>query len=200
MELPNNDEMPNDHTSEWHFRWQEWLAQFGLSLEFDSKRIWRETYWIASVPSKNLESATHAIVMQGSRVAFDPSNKRRYRKGQNLIGEDIVDGGWWFEVADFSRLHKLNEYRNRSWLGTKEIQTKTICSSDDLKALVAENDSLKEQADGLKNAINSALRESADIREGIRTGQARDLVIIDNSFYVIEDGLQIALAHGGNDD
>lgn len=70
----------------------------------------------------------------------------------------------------------------------------------DLKALVAENEALKEQVDGLKNAINSALRESADIREGIRTGQARDLVIIDNSFYVIEDGLQIALAtHGGND-
>lgn len=113
MELPNGDDLPNDHTLEWHFRWQEWLAQFGISLEFDAKRIWRETYWIASVPSKNLESATHAIVMQGSRVAFDPSNKRRYRKGQNLLGEDIVDGGWWFEVADFSLLHKLDEYRNR---------------------------------------------------------------------------------------
>lgn len=82
-------------------------------------------------------------------------------------------------------------------LGTTSVPKITTA---DLKALVAENEALKEQVDGLKNAINSALRESADIREGIRTGQARDLVIIDNSFYVIEDGLQIALAtHGGND-
>ena len=110
LELPNCDLLPNDHSPEWHFTWEEWLSQFGLILDFDAKRIWRETYWIASVKSKNLVESSHAIVMKSSQVAFDPSTKKRYRKGSFLKGDE-VNGGWWFEVADFRLLHKLDEFR-----------------------------------------------------------------------------------------
>ncbi len=110
LELPNDDRLPNAHGEGWFQTWQDWLGRFGLSIEFDATRIWRESFWIASVPSKNLEGVTHAIVMQGSQVAFDPSTKKTYRTGRQMLGAK-VGGGWWFEVVDVRLLHKLHEYK-----------------------------------------------------------------------------------------
>lgn len=113
MELPNGDHMPNKHDSFWFKTWTDWLGQFGLTLGHASSKgpIWKyEGFWIASVKSKNYNTA-HAIVMHDTdKVAFDPSNKKRYRRGTRL-NSDIVLGGSWFEVCDFSLLHKLDEYR-----------------------------------------------------------------------------------------
>jgi hypothetical protein len=110
---------PNDHSQNWWFTWKRLLAQWGLTMEFDVDRIWRQNYWIASVTSKNLEGRSHAIVMNGHKVAHDPSTKKRYRKGTSLLGvrnpDDsyLVNGGYWFEVTDFSLLPKLEEYRKQ---------------------------------------------------------------------------------------
>jgi len=114
LELPNDDNLPNPHDTLWMIKWNEWLSQFGISLEFDARRIWRDGYWIASVESKNLEGVSHAIVMLGDKVAFDPSTKKRYRKGLNLaLTDGVVNGGYWFEVVDVNRLHELRRYKIR---------------------------------------------------------------------------------------
>lgn len=47
-----------------------------------------EGYWIASVISENFEDATHAIVMLGDQVAFDPSMKPR-RTPYAFIGGSV---------------------------------------------------------------------------------------------------------------
>lgn len=47
---------------------------------------WHEGYWIASVISENFVGSTHAIVMQGSQVVFDPSTKPR-RTPYQYVGE-----------------------------------------------------------------------------------------------------------------
>lgn len=112
LELPNDDRLPNIHGSTWYSTWQKWFGQFGLSMEYDDQRIWRESYWIASVKSKNYnDGTTHAIVMKGQEVAFDPSTKKRYRTGRQMLGGNLVMGGWWFEVIDPSLLYKFEEYK-----------------------------------------------------------------------------------------
>ena len=111
LELPNDDRLPNEHDGNYLLAWQEFLGQFGLSVEFDTTRIWRDGYWIASVTSKNLDGATHAIVMKGTQVAWDPSTKKRYRKGQHMLSDKVVQGGYWIEMRDPNLLHKLQEYK-----------------------------------------------------------------------------------------
>lgn len=114
LELPNDDRLPNVHDGYWILKWNEFLSQFGISVEFDATRIWREGYWIASVTSKNLAGSSHAIVMKDTDVAFDPSTRKRYHRGQSLLGSDVVNGGWWFEVQDVNLLHKLREYKRQN--------------------------------------------------------------------------------------
>jgi hypothetical protein len=49
--------------------------------------------------------------MQGHRVAFDPSTKKRYKKGTPML--DVVTSGTYFVVDDFTQIHRLHEYRER---------------------------------------------------------------------------------------
>jgi hypothetical protein len=113
MELPI-EVMPNDHTDRWWFVWRDFLGQFGLEMQYHSASgpIWQDSYWVATVKSKNYKEASHAIVMDGTKVAFDPSTKKRYRKGLSMLGKnDVVRGGYIITVVDFTKLHKLQEYR-----------------------------------------------------------------------------------------
>src|SRR5687767_9076240 len=67
--------VPNDHSEQWWFIWRLFLKQFGLEMHWHPRNgpIWQSEYWIASVKSKNFEDSTHAIIMNGSKVEFDPS-------------------------------------------------------------------------------------------------------------------------------
>ena len=105
FDIENTDDLPNVDDDKWLWRWKTILRRIGITVEYDDKRIWRAGYWIASVPSKNLEGQTHAIVMHGHKVAHDPSTKRRYRRGTNMLGASLVDGGFYFVVEDPSLLH-----------------------------------------------------------------------------------------------
>ena len=88
-----------------------------MKLSWDHKAIWRESYWIANVKSKNYtDGTTHAIIMHGTQVAFDPSTKKRYRKGLSLLSGDVVQGGWWVEVIDPSLLYKFQQYKEANGL------------------------------------------------------------------------------------
>lgn len=106
MELQNDDQLPNEHGGDWLGPWFKYFKKIGLRLGFDRLAIWRDSYWIASVPSKNYEDVTHSIVMHGDKVAFDPSTKKKYRRGMNLIGRDIVKFGYWIEISDISKFKK----------------------------------------------------------------------------------------------
>lgn len=116
LDVPNGDYLPTTD-SEKHSTWWEWgelLRPLGLALmtSNDKGPIWKRGRWIASVPSKNCpEPGTHAIVMRGQRVEFDPSRKKRYRPGINLLGTDLVLAGTWIEVADASLLHYFLEWQ-----------------------------------------------------------------------------------------
>jgi hypothetical protein len=116
LELPI-EVMPNDHSPHYWLVWRTFLKQFGLELSYSSAKgpIWADHPWIASVKSKNYpDGTTHAIIMdEGGKVLFDPSTHKRYRKGEQLLGEDTVVGGYIIQVSDFSKLHKLQEYREK---------------------------------------------------------------------------------------
>lgn len=113
LEVPNDDTYPNCDDVNWYSDWNKFLAEFGMSLQSDNKKIWRQGYWIAGVPSKNFKTCTHAIVMKGYKIAFDPSTKKRYRKGTNLLGEQLVVDGTWLEVTDPSLLHRFVEFKKK---------------------------------------------------------------------------------------
>jgi hypothetical protein len=114
LELPI-EVIPNDHSHYWMAIQRMYLEQFGLEITFHNADgpIWSESPWIASVKSKNYVGGTHAILMQGHEVLFDPSTKPGYKKGTSLLGEKVVTGGYIIRVADFLKLHELDEYRNR---------------------------------------------------------------------------------------
>jgi hypothetical protein len=118
LELPI-EVIPNDHSPAWFEIQRIFLNQFGLSLTFHNSQspIWSESPWIASVKSKNYQGVTHAIIVKDSEVLFDPSTKTGYKKGEYLLGEDSVVGGYIMRVSDFSLLHKLDEYRERLFKG-----------------------------------------------------------------------------------
>jgi len=122
LELPI-EVMPNDHSEYWWFIWEKFLDQFGLELTSCSANgpIWSEYPWIASVKSKNYDNTTHAIIAHnGGEVLFDPSTKKTYKMGESLLGDkDVVRGGYIIRVSDFSKLHKLHEYRLKLESSTK---------------------------------------------------------------------------------
>ena len=107
----NNPKLPNVDDKNYMNRWNNLLKQFGIRLIYDNKKIWKRGYWIASVPSKNFPHTFHAIVIKGSKVAFDPSTKKRYKTGRNMLGKDLVQGGYSFEIEDITLLHKLEKYK-----------------------------------------------------------------------------------------
>ena len=114
LELPV-EVMPNDHSDSWWDVWRSFLGQFGLSIQSDHAKgaIWQSHPWIATVKSKNYKGGLHAIIMESSEVLFDPSTAKTYKKGQSLLGKDIVVAGYRILVSDFSKLHKLKEYRDK---------------------------------------------------------------------------------------
>ena len=113
LELPNDERLPDGYESV--SPWDDWLEQFGMTLNYSQTAIWREGYWVASVKSKNYsDGTTHAIIMKGHKVAFDPSTKKRYRTGTDLLQTDDVVGGWWIEVTDPSLLYKFQEYKDNN--------------------------------------------------------------------------------------
>lgn len=114
LELPI-EVLPNDH-SDYHFVvWSTFLGQFGLELTYHGEKgpIWHDFPWIASVPSINFENTSHVIIVDRDKVLFDPSTKKIYKKGTKLLGKKIVTGGYTLVVSDPSKLHKLNEYREK---------------------------------------------------------------------------------------
>ena len=119
--VPNGDHIPNPHDQLWFFAWQDFLAPFGMAIDHSHAKgpIWRGHPWIASVPSKNCEGKSHAIVMgDRNQVLFDPSPNRRYHAGWSLLGKDVVLGGTWLEVSDASRLKEFVKWQtqtNRAW-------------------------------------------------------------------------------------
>lgn len=121
LELPI-EVVPNDHSEEYFNVYHTFLRQFGLELGYHGAKgpIWQDYPWIASVKSQNYNT-THAIIMDGGgNVLFDPSTKKVYRKGTYLLGKDIVLGGYTIQVSDFSKLHKLQEYREKLSLASQK--------------------------------------------------------------------------------
>ena len=106
LDMPNDESLPNVDDPRWFARWYEILGEMGIHIAFEHKACWREGYWIADVKSLNFEGGKHAIVMNGTKVAHDPSTKKRYRAGTYLGGKDVVTGGWYLEILDWSKLSK----------------------------------------------------------------------------------------------
>lgn len=118
LDLPNGDHLPTLTTENmngrWMAEWRAFLAGFGLAVLSSHPKgpIWKSHPWIASVPSKNIGDRTHAIVVDGRhKVMFDPSPRRRYRAGTGLLSTDLVLEGTWIEMADASKLHRLDRFR-----------------------------------------------------------------------------------------
>lgn len=107
LELPNLETMPHITSPQWPALWDNYLEHFGLWMCYDTSPRW-VGYWIASVPSLNYDDGTtHAIVMHEQYVAWDPSLGKRYRKGTNLLGKDLVSGGYNFYAIDVSQFPNL---------------------------------------------------------------------------------------------
>ena len=101
--VPNPSGFPNPHGRRWLFVWRDWLDRYGLYLDY-TQRCCIEGYWIASVPSLNFTGSTHAIIMHGQDVWHDPSTKKTYSAGKNLLGTNLVNGGHILVLQDFSKL------------------------------------------------------------------------------------------------
>ena len=101
--------LPDVSKKDWFIKYSKFLAEIGVSIHWDDKKIWRQGYWIATVKSKNFSEVTHAIVMNGTEVYHDPSLGKRYKAGRSLLGDrkKIVKGGWWLEIDDASKLYRL---------------------------------------------------------------------------------------------
>jgi len=115
LELPI-DVLPNDHSPAWFRVWCVFLEQFGISISYlagAKSPIWLTEPWIAQVKSINFEGGSHVILAHlGGRVLFDPSTKKRYKKGSMLKTDDVI-GGYQFRVIDVAALYHLGEYRRR---------------------------------------------------------------------------------------
>lgn len=110
LDIPNSNDLPNVHDSEWFLKWQKFLKKFGLRLCHGSN-CWKDGYWIASVPSLNYALTTHAIVMKDTKVFFDPSTKKKYKKGTEMLGCSDIMSGYWVEIDDISKINNLSEYQ-----------------------------------------------------------------------------------------
>lgn len=120
LDLPNDSKVISIGGANEDF-WQKcrsFLRPLGLELIYNRKAFWRAGYWMASVPSKNYKGVTHSIVMHGHRVCHDPSTKKRYKGGTDLLGKGLVQSGFHFEVIDASKLTKLIKLQRK--LLTKE--------------------------------------------------------------------------------
>ena len=104
LDVPNDERLPHITNPLWYSDWVKYLGNMGLRIGNDKEAVWREGYWIASVPSKNFKNTFHSIVMKNNSVYFDPSIHKRYRTGTLLLSKKIVKYGYWLEVSDITRL------------------------------------------------------------------------------------------------
>lgn len=110
--IPNDPALiPDAGDPDMFLKIYQFLRRFGLSIRYELTACWSDGLWIASVPSKNFEGSTHAIVMDGTEVAHDPTTTpNAYAPGTSLLGkEGAVRGGWNLEVTDPSLLSLLVE-------------------------------------------------------------------------------------------
>ncbi|MFA5300427.1 MAG: hypothetical protein WC389_19755 [Lutibacter sp.] len=49
--------------------------------------------------------------MKDQEVYFDPSLKETYTVGENLLGKELVQGGWSLEVTNLQKVYKLKDYK-----------------------------------------------------------------------------------------
>ena len=100
--------LPNFHTNRFFLDWMKLLGNFGIELRY-GKSCWIQGYWIASVPSKNFKGVKHSIVMKGQLVFFDPSPKKKYKVGMNLLLSHsfFVEGGYTFIIGDIEKISNL---------------------------------------------------------------------------------------------
>jgi hypothetical protein len=108
LSIQNSPNLPNGEC--WFLDWGIFLDKYGLSLKFNKEACWKQGFWIASVPSKNFKGLTHAIIMKNQEVYFDPSLKETYIIGENLLGKDLVKGGWSLEVINLQKVYKLKDF------------------------------------------------------------------------------------------
>ena len=94
----------NNHSKCSFLIWMKTLHKFGIEVRY-GKNCWIDGYWIATVPSKNFKGIKHSIVMKGQKVFFDPSTKKKYMIGENLLGKQIVEGGYTFLISDIEKFH-----------------------------------------------------------------------------------------------
>lgn len=113
LEIPNDPKLPNCDDPEWFLKLWNLFGDWGMTVHTEHKAMWRQGYWIASVPSKNYKGVSHAIVMKGHFIAFDPSTKKRYRTGRSLLGKGIVTECNFFEVTDPSLLKNFIRYKEK---------------------------------------------------------------------------------------
>lgn len=114
LNIRNHPDLPNVDDPEWMIRWSEILNKFGMELCYEHRSFWRKGYWIASVPSLNFPPPiTHAIVMKGTKIYWDPSTKEGYKPGQSLLGGNMVKGGMFIELLDTSKLEKFLEFKEK---------------------------------------------------------------------------------------
>ena len=90
---------------DWFVEAIRFLREFGCMIHYEEKAIWRDGYWIASVPSLNFKNTSHSIIMHEQEVFFDPSPHNKYGIRENLLGKNIVTGGSYLEVTDISKLY-----------------------------------------------------------------------------------------------
>src|SRR5688572_27950444 len=108
MELPI-EVRHSDHTERWRFVGRDFLNYFGLEMRYHYAKgpIWQDKYWIASVKSKNYKEVTHAVPIEGTKVTFDVSTAKRYRKVQRMLASDKIVCALFSPVHDLTRTHKL---------------------------------------------------------------------------------------------
>ena len=86
----------------------------------------------------------------------------------------------WLQDCNGKTIADLSDHN------TKEVNEHVVAALNEANALRAE-------VEGLRTAIVSAIRETCDIRQAIRVGKTDNLIVIENSFYVIQDNLEMAL-------
>lgn len=66
------------------------ILEMPISTMFEAKFYTGfEGYWIASLPSLNIVTKMHSIIMKGDYVAFDPSPKKTYEKGTHMSDIEV---------------------------------------------------------------------------------------------------------------
>lgn len=85
--------LPNPHDQQhWGEAWNRELAKIGIRplwLE-EWQGNWFPGYWIACIPSRNIEG-NHCVVMRGREFVHDPSNgKRVTRVDLGEVGEAVI--------------------------------------------------------------------------------------------------------------